>query len=168
MKRAKLNLNEARIARSKLHAALKEFVDCYNKNEIPMVEEFLVDEIEEFLNKRDDRKTVDYDCKTPGAVYHFDVSPHAIEVRVDLPYMISMEEPEAIELENDLHDAIEKILAPYFNNDLREFDGVGIMGSQGQMGVPDVRAKTSKKKKKTKKKKKVPGLGAFSYEIYRS
>ena len=54
-------------------------------------------------------------CLTPGAVYDMDISPNSVGVKVRLPMNIDISEEEAIQLENEMHDALESILAKYFS-----------------------------------------------------
>lgn len=44
-------------------------------------------------------------CKTPGAIYHFDINNKSVGV----------DEENTKELENEIHDALEDILARFFD-----------------------------------------------------
>lgn len=57
-------------------------------------------------------------CKTPGAVYHFDIKPSTIGVSIDLPRPIELSEDEASKIEDDLHDAVEGVLAHLFEEEI--------------------------------------------------
>ena len=59
-------------------------------------------------------------CLTPGSFYDFNINPREIGVNVRLPMSISISEEEAIQLEELIHDAMERILARYFGNIARE------------------------------------------------
>jgi hypothetical protein len=54
-------------------------------------------------------------CKTPGAIYHFDINNKSVGVEVELPSEIDLDEEKAKELENEIHDALEDILARFFD-----------------------------------------------------
>jgi hypothetical protein len=51
------------------------------------------------------------DCKTPDAIYHVGISPRTVSIVVDFPSEMDLTEREAIILENELHDALEMVLA---------------------------------------------------------
>ena len=53
-------------------------------------------------------------CKTPEAIYHIQVHPEEVSVVVSLPMELQVSEEEAEELENKIHDAMEEVLAKYF------------------------------------------------------
>lgn len=59
-------------------------------------------------------------CLTPGSNYHFKIHKNEISVRVTLPKDVhktvdELSYREAKKLENDLHDAVEKILSRLFD-----------------------------------------------------
>lgn len=60
-------------------------------------------------------------CKTPESIYHIDIlsSKHQINVNIDLPNTAKfpITEGEAIQLENAIHDAMEKVLESMFNKE---------------------------------------------------
>lgn len=53
-------------------------------------------------------------CKTPDAVYSSDISGDKVSMSVELPFKLSLDKDESLELEAKLHYAIEQILAKYF------------------------------------------------------
>lgn len=53
-------------------------------------------------------------CKTPGAIFHIEITPQRIGVVVDMPKEVEMGEAEAEGLEDDLHDAMEEVLSRFF------------------------------------------------------
>jgi len=53
-------------------------------------------------------------CLTPGAIYDMDIGPNVVGVKVRLPMNIDISEEQAIQLENEMHDALEAILSKYF------------------------------------------------------
>ena len=50
----------------------------------------------------------------PGAIYDMDIGSNVVGVKVRLPMNIDISEEEAIQLENEMHDALEAILSKYF------------------------------------------------------
>jgi hypothetical protein len=54
-------------------------------------------------------------CKTPGARYHIKIGPHVVECRVDIPHDLCLDKEAAIQLENKVHDALEGVLAKYWD-----------------------------------------------------
>jgi len=55
-------------------------------------------------------------CLTPGAMYHISVTDKNIGCSVDVPMSLNLSESQAKIIENKIHDALEKILSPYFLN----------------------------------------------------
>ena len=55
-------------------------------------------------------------CLTPDAMFDMDIRPDVIGVKVRLPMEIDISEEEAKELEDQMHDAMETILAKYFED----------------------------------------------------
>lgn len=53
-------------------------------------------------------------CLTPDSWFHINITANKIEVSVDLPIDLNLSEANATELENNLHDAVESVLAKYF------------------------------------------------------
>lgn len=51
------------------------------------------------------------DCKTPDAIYHVGIHPRSVNIVVDFPKELDLTEREAIIMENELHDALEAVLA---------------------------------------------------------
>ena len=57
--------------------------------------------------------TADSMCKTPGAIYHFNITPESMSISIS-QLVLEMTEQEAIRLEDELHRMIEGIIAPFF------------------------------------------------------
>lgn len=55
------------------------------------------------------------ECLTPDAQYRFGVNDEALTVSVSFPKALSISEAEAKHLEDAAHDALEKLLAPFWN-----------------------------------------------------
>lgn len=54
-------------------------------------------------------------CATPDAVYRFEIGGDIVRVKVRLPFALKLTTATRRDaLENDLHDAVESVLAPYF------------------------------------------------------
>ena len=53
-------------------------------------------------------------CQTPGAQFHTSISSTQISCTVDLPNPIKMSKKEAVQLEADIHNVIEIVLAKFF------------------------------------------------------
>jgi hypothetical protein len=53
-------------------------------------------------------------CLTPGAYYHARIKSHYVDVQVDFGKTIDLTEGEAEVLEAELHDALAKVLAKYY------------------------------------------------------
>lgn len=53
-------------------------------------------------------------CQTPGAQFHIHISEQRIEAAVDLPTPLELTEKQAELLETNLHNALELVLARYF------------------------------------------------------
>ena len=51
------------------------------------------------------------ECKTPDAIYHVGIKPRSVSIVVDFPSEMDLTEREAIIMENELHDALEAVLA---------------------------------------------------------
>jgi len=56
-------------------------------------------------------------CQTPGARFHTHVSAATVEVRVELPCALDLNEEGARLLEANVHNALELVLARYFAQD---------------------------------------------------
>ncbi len=59
------------------------------------------------------------ECKTPGAHFRTTIKichPPAtyFRIEVDVPFVVNMTSDEAKRVEDQLHDAVEQVLAPYF------------------------------------------------------
>jgi hypothetical protein len=53
-------------------------------------------------------------CQTPGAMFSTKITDQSVSVHVDLPHPLDLTEPEAGQLEANLHNAVELVLARYF------------------------------------------------------
>ena len=58
------------------------------------------------------------DCSTPGAIFSTHIDPKTIVLEVDLPFTLVLTEAQAVQLERNLHNAVELALAPLFIVDL--------------------------------------------------
>jgi hypothetical protein len=56
----------------------------------------------------------DEDCQTPGARFATHVGGGGVTIRVDLPNAVVIGERDAMRLESSIHDALERVLAPFF------------------------------------------------------
>lgn len=54
------------------------------------------------------------ECQTPGAQFHTHISGNTVAVQVDLPHELGLNKEAAELLENNLHNAVELVLARYF------------------------------------------------------
>jgi hypothetical protein len=54
------------------------------------------------------------ECQTPDAQYHTRIGATTVEVRVELPRALDLDEEGAKLLEDNLHNALELVLARYF------------------------------------------------------
>ena len=70
----------------------------------------LLENWREYIRKPDEERP----CLTPDAMYDIHISDKKIGVTVRLPEELDITEEQAIELENDMHDAMEAILARFF------------------------------------------------------
>lgn len=53
-------------------------------------------------------------CQTPDAKFKIDISDDKVSVSVDLPMSLDLSEKEAKLLEDNIHNAMELVLAKYF------------------------------------------------------
>ena len=53
-------------------------------------------------------------CQTPGALFHTRIEDRSVEVKVDLPGALELSEDEAAILEANVHNAMELVLARYW------------------------------------------------------
>jgi hypothetical protein len=53
-------------------------------------------------------------CMTPGTIYSTHISPTSIVLKVDFPQHFVLYEEEVKQLEKNLHNAVELVLAPMF------------------------------------------------------
>ena len=62
-------------------------------------------------------------CKTPGAQFHIGIGPRIVVCKVDIPFDLDLTKPQAISLENKVHDALENVLQEYWQHEEEfEFD----------------------------------------------
>ena len=53
-------------------------------------------------------------CLTPGSIFHIDIQPSSVSIKVDLPMKLRLSKKEAEDLDNRMHDAMEEVLSQYF------------------------------------------------------
>ena len=53
-------------------------------------------------------------CQTDGAVFKTYIAEEAMICWVEMPFDLQLSEPEAEELEANIHNAMELVLKPYF------------------------------------------------------
>lgn len=54
-------------------------------------------------------------CQTPDAVFHIEIKDKKLSVEVELPMKLDLSEADAKLLEANAHNALELVLAPYFD-----------------------------------------------------
>ena len=54
------------------------------------------------------------DCQTCGVVYNTTIKPKQITMKLKLPKELDIDDKESKELSNNLHNALELVLAKYF------------------------------------------------------
>ena len=72
--------------------------------------QLLIENWRDYIKKPDEERK----CLTPGSFYDMEIKDNVVGVRVRLPMNIDISEEEAIQLENEMHDALEAILSKYF------------------------------------------------------
>ena len=60
-------------------------------------------------------------CKTPGAQFHIGIGPRIVVCKVDIPFDLNLTKPQAVSLENRVHDALEEVLQKYWPHE-EEFE----------------------------------------------
>ena len=70
----------------------------------------LIENWRDYIKKPDEERK----CLTPGSFYDMEIKDNVVGVRVRLPMNIDITEEEAKQLEDEMHDAMEAILAKYF------------------------------------------------------
>ena len=55
-------------------------------------------------------------CKTPGAQFHIMIGPRIVSCKVDIPFDLQLTKPNAMALEDKIHDALEDVLQEYWGN----------------------------------------------------
>jgi hypothetical protein len=82
----------------------------------------------------------DKECLTPGSQFHITINPEEVGGIVELPFELEIDKEEAEELEDKIHDALEEVLAPYFNKEALGLTDIpaGRVGGDvlGNSGVP--------------------------------
>lgn len=53
-------------------------------------------------------------CQTPGAVFHTHISPREVRCTVTLPRPLNLTPQQAAEMDTNLHNVVELVLAPHF------------------------------------------------------
>lgn len=64
------------------------------------------------LNLNEQNKTK---CQTPNTQFHIGIKDNKISCEIDLPINLELSIAEAKLLETNIHNAMELVLAPYFN-----------------------------------------------------
>jgi hypothetical protein len=59
-------------------------------------------------------------CLTSGAIFHTGIFPNSVSVKVDLPFPLDVDAEEAAILETLIHNQLELVLRPYFDQHARE------------------------------------------------
>ncbi len=68
--------------------------------------------IENYKNFTEAVKTA---CQTPDAVFHIEIKDKKLSIEIDLPMELDLSEQDAKLLEANVHNALELVLAPYFD-----------------------------------------------------
>ena len=55
-------------------------------------------------------------CLTPGTIYGTEIHKNIIKTKIKLPMKLNLSTSESIDLESEIHYAIEKVLAKYFED----------------------------------------------------
>ena len=55
-------------------------------------------------------------CLTPDAVFHIHIEDKSVTCKVDLPMTLNLDEDQAKQLEDRIHDAMESVLSNYFSS----------------------------------------------------
>lgn len=59
-------------------------------------------------------EAVKTECQTKGAIYNTKISDDKIDVSVEIPFELELNEDDAKLLEDNIHNALELVLKPYF------------------------------------------------------
>ena len=59
-------------------------------------------------------EAVKTECQTPDAKFNIEINDEKVSVEVELPMKLDLTEDEAKLLESNIHNAMELVLAPYF------------------------------------------------------
>ena len=70
--------------------------------------------IDMFKNFNPINEAVKTKCQTEGAVYQTDISEKNVSINVKIPFNLDLDNDEAKLLEDNIHNALELVLAPYF------------------------------------------------------
>lgn len=72
--------------------------------------------IDMFKNFKTITEAVKTKCQTEGAIYQTDISQKNVSVNIKIPFKLDLDKDEAKLLEDNIHNALELVLAPYFKN----------------------------------------------------
>ena len=70
--------------------------------------------IDMFKNFKPINEAVKTKCQTEGAVYQTDISEKNVSINVKIPFNLDLDKDEAKLLEDNIHNALELVLTPYF------------------------------------------------------
>jgi len=70
--------------------------------------------IDMFKNFKPITEAIKTKCQTEGAVYQTEISEKNVSVNVKIPFTLDLDKDEAKLLEDNIHNALELVLAPYF------------------------------------------------------
>jgi len=70
--------------------------------------------IDMFKNFKVVNEAVKTECQTDGAIYDTKISDNKVSITVEIPFDLNLDEKEAKLLEDNLHNALELVLKPYF------------------------------------------------------
>ena len=75
-------------------------------------------QINMFKNFKPIVEAIETKCQTKGAIYNTDISENNISIDIEIPFNIDLTKSEAKLLENNIHNALELVLKPYFMKNL--------------------------------------------------
>jgi hypothetical protein len=76
------------------------------------------EQIDIFKNFRSINEAVKTKCQTEGAIYNTDISENKIGIDIKIPFNMDLTKTEAKLLEDNIHNALELVLKPYFMKNL--------------------------------------------------
>jgi hypothetical protein len=82
------------------------------------MKENIREQINLFKNFRPIGEAIKTDCQTKGAIYKTDISEKNINIDIKIPFNINLDKTEAKLLEDNIHNALELVLKPYFMKNL--------------------------------------------------